>query len=146
VNVKTFHSTSNLAAFARTFVVFFINQTIGVVAVASTASLQAAMQGIVDSSSRAQLNQLIEAFQAAQPRNAASSMTAKADMTAPKSGKEQRIKKSKSERATGGPKRPLNSWMAFRKYYSASLALHMQKTISKVLTSWWREDPFEAKW
>jgi hypothetical protein len=39
--------------------------------------------------------------------------------------------------------------MVFRKYYNASLAphtSHMQKAISKVLTCWWREDPFEAEW
>ena len=73
-------------------------------------------------------------------------MTAKASVTTMRTGNKQLIKKVKSDRATGGPKRPLNSWMAFRKYYGASLAPHTQKTISKVLTSWWREDPFEAKW
>jgi hypothetical protein len=31
-------------------------------------------------------------------------------------------------------------------YYSASLAPNTQKTISKILTIWWRQDPFEAKW
>ena len=31
-------------------------------------------------------------------------------------------------------------------YYNASLAPHTQKAISKVLTSWWHADPFEAKW
>ena len=48
--------------------------------------------------------------------------------------------------ATGGPKMPLNSWMAFCKYCNASLAPNTQKTISKVLMSWWRRDPFEVKW
>ena len=130
---------------------FYHTQTIG--AMASTASLQSAMQGILQNCTQTQINQLIEALQAAQPRNAeiaapnaASTMTARAGVTTAKNGKKQRDKKAKSDRATGGPKRPLNSWMAFRKYYSASLAPHTQKTISKVLTSWWREDPFEAKW
>lgn len=36
--------------------------------------------------------------------------------------------------------------MTFRKYYDASLAPCRQKTIYKVLTTLWREDPFEAKW
>ena len=120
---------------------------------ASIDPLHVAMQSLVESCTPTQLNQIIETLRAAQPRNAesaasnaASSMTARAGVTAAKTGKKQRIKKAKSDRATGGPKRPLNSWMAFRKYYSASLSPHTQKTISKVLTSWWREDPFEAKW
>lgn len=120
---------------------------------ASAASLQTAMQGLLETCTPTQINQFIEALQAAQPRNVesvapnvASSMTVRAGVTTAKTGKKQRTKKAKSDGATGGPKRPLNSWMAFRKYYSASLAPHTQKTISKVLTSWWREDPFEAKW
>jgi hypothetical protein len=120
---------------------------------AAATPLQAAMQGLLETCTPTQINQLIEALQAAHPRNAesaapnaASSMTARAGVTTVKTGKKQRTKKAKSDRATGGPKRPLNSWMAFRKYYNASLAPHTQKTISKVLTSWWREDPFEAKW
>jgi len=31
-------------------------------------------------------------------------------------------------------------------YYNASLSPLTQKAISKVLMSWWREDPFSAKW
>ena len=134
-----------------------------------TTPLPAAMQNFLDTCTPTQVNQLIEALRA-QPRNAesvtpnaASNMTAKAGVTTAKTGKKQRNKKVKSDRATGGPKRPLNSWMAFRskltklividvadlhviEYYSASLAPNTQKTISKVLTSWWRQDPFEAKW
>nr|QIA97802.1 putative MAT1-1-1 protein [Teratosphaeria destructans] len=78
--------------------------------------------------------------------NAAPSMKVQSSLKAVKTGKKHRNKKAKRESATGGPKRPLNSWMAFRKYYNGSLAPHTQKTISKVLMSWWREDPFEAKW
>ncbi|KAK3072736.1 hypothetical protein LTR53_006270 [Teratosphaeriaceae sp. CCFEE 6253] len=65
-----------------------------------------------------------------------------------KAVKKQRIKnaKSKAVGVSGGPKRPLNSWMAFRKYYNASLSPLTQKAISKVLMSWWHEDPFSAKW
>ncbi|KAK3635458.1 hypothetical protein LTR56_014742 [Elasticomyces elasticus] len=57
-----------------------------------------------------------------------------------------RVKKSKIDGVSGGPKRPLNSWMAFRKYYNASLSPHTQKAISKILMTWWRDDPFSAKW
>ena len=133
---------------------FYYTQTIGAATtMTSTISLQSAMQSIVETCSPTQINQLIEALQATQPRNAesatpnaASSMSTRAGVTTAKTGKKQRAKKAKIERATGGPKRPLNSWMAFRKYYNSSLAPHTQKTISKVLTTWWREDPFEAKW
>ena len=88
---------------------------------AATAPLPAAMQNFLDTCTPTQVNQLIEALQATQPRNAesvapnaASSMTVKAGVTTAKTGKKQRNKKVKSDRATGGPKRPLNSWMAFR--------------------------------
>nr|QEJ80706.1 putative MAT1-1-1 protein [Teratosphaeria gauchensis] len=78
--------------------------------------------------------------------NAAPSMRVQSSLKTARTGTKQRNKKAKRESATGGPKRPLNSWMAFRKYYNASLAPHTQKTISKVLMAWWRDDPFEAKW
>lgn len=42
-------------------------------------------------------------------------------------------------------KKPLNSRMAFRNYYYTLLAPHTQNAISKILMSWWRADPFEAK-
>ncbi|CAK3780920.1 mating type 1-1 [Lecanosticta acicola] len=81
-------------------------------------------------------------------RHSASSATP--DMTATgsavaKAGRRQRTQ-ARPAVAAGGPKRPLNSWMAFRKYYNAMLAPHTQKAISKALTIFWREDPFEAKW
>ncbi|EME40432.1 hypothetical protein DOTSEDRAFT_46812 [Dothistroma septosporum NZE10] len=43
-----------------------------------------------------------------------------------------------------GLKRPLNPWMAFRKFYNAMLRGHTQEAISKTLTILWRADPFEA--
>ncbi|KAK5732035.1 hypothetical protein LTR17_010871 [Elasticomyces elasticus] len=36
--------------------------------------------------------------------------------------------------------------MAFRKYYTASLSPHTQKAFSKIRMTWWRDDPFSAKW
>jgi len=111
--------------------------------------------------------QIIQALQIAgsQAPNADSTMPAE---KVTKTGAKQHSKKAKRENATGGPKRPLNSWMAFRseslqgallialfqylltipcaEFYNASLAPHTQRTISKVLMTWWRDDPFEAKW
>nr|AKG96282.1 putative mating type protein MAT1-1-1 [Knightiella splachnirima] len=43
-------------------------------------------------------------------------------------------------------KKPLNSWLAFRCYYSAMFIRSTQKIISAVLTIFWQEDPFKAKW
>ncbi|KAI6843472.1 hypothetical protein KC340_g8527 [Hortaea werneckii] len=93
-----------------------------------------------------QIIQTLREHAGRQVPNAASKMTAHKASKIAKPAKKQRTKKPKPEVATGGPKRPLNSWMAFRKYYNSSLAPHTQKTISKVLTAWWRADPFEAKW
>ncbi|KAL2042929.1 hypothetical protein N7G274_003987 [Stereocaulon virgatum] len=42
--------------------------------------------------------------------------------------------------------RPLNSFIAFRSYYSSMFANFQQKQISGFVTSMWREDPFKAKW
>ncbi|MCJ1367716.1 hypothetical protein MMC16_006850 [Acarospora aff. strigata] len=42
--------------------------------------------------------------------------------------------------------RPLNSWMAFRSYYSPMFTSLQQKDISGVLTYLWQSDPFKAKW
>ncbi|KAI7496777.1 hypothetical protein KC367_g6432 [Hortaea werneckii] len=93
-----------------------------------------------------QIIQTLREHAGRQVPNAASKMTAHKASKIAKPAKKQRTKKPKAEVATGGPKRPLNSWMAFRKYYNSSLAPHTQKTISKVLTTWWHADPFEAKW
>jgi hypothetical protein len=43
-------------------------------------------------------------------------------------------------------KRPLNSWMAFRAYYSPIFATFQQKDISGFMTLMWNADPFHAKW
>lgn len=43
-------------------------------------------------------------------------------------------------------KRPLNSWIAFRSYYSTIFASFQQKDISGFLTRMWSSDLFQAKW
>lgn len=43
-------------------------------------------------------------------------------------------------------KRPLNSWMAYRAFYSPVFTSFQQKEISGFLTLMWRADPFHAKW
>lgn len=85
------------------------------------------MQGFFDTCSPQQVDELMQALQATQDKhvaagriNAASTMTVKAGVTAKRTGKKQRNKRTKAERATGGPKRPLNSWMAFRSTLSNS--------------------------
>ncbi|KAI6850559.1 hypothetical protein KC327_g648 [Hortaea werneckii] len=93
-----------------------------------------------------QIIQTLREHAGRQVPNAASKMTARKASKIAKPTKKERTKKPKLAVATGGPKRPLNSWMAFRKYYNSSLAPHTQKAISKVLTAWWHADPFEAKW
>ncbi|KXL47440.1 hypothetical protein M433DRAFT_51314, partial [Acidomyces richmondensis BFW] len=75
--------------------------------------------------------------------NMAPSMKAQTSSKTAKIGK-RLPKQSKRDSTTSGPKRPLNSWMAFRS--NTLFARQTQKAISKVLTAWWREDPFEAKW
>ena len=47
---------------------------------------------------------------------------------------------------TIGSKRPLNSWMAFRAYYSPIFTGCQQKDISGFMQRMWKEDPFHAKW
>nr|ADB11119.1 mating-type 1-1 protein [Pseudocercospora musae] len=76
--------------------------------------------------------------------NAAPGMAATSSAVA-KPEKKQR-KKAKSEPVAVGPKRPLNSWMAYRKFYNRLLASYTQKSISKCLTILWRADLFEGKW
>jgi hypothetical protein len=43
-------------------------------------------------------------------------------------------------------KRPLNSWIAFRAYYSPIFTTFQQKDISGFLKRMWNADPFKAKW
>jgi Mating-type protein MAT alpha 1 HMG-box len=43
-------------------------------------------------------------------------------------------------------KRPLNSWMAFRAFYSPVFAGNQQKEISDVISTLWKHDFCKAKW
>ncbi|KAI9740099.1 MAG: hypothetical protein M1818_004850 [Claussenomyces sp. TS43310] len=45
-----------------------------------------------------------------------------------------------------GTKRPLNSFIAFRSYYTQIFTHIQQKEASTYLTILWQEDPFKAKW
>jgi hypothetical protein len=63
------------------------------------------------------------------------------------------VKRAKATKAGFQPteliraaKRPLNSWMAFRSYYSVIFTSFQQKDISGFLTRMWSEDLFRAKW
>ncbi|KAL9640852.1 MAG: hypothetical protein Q9164_000010 [Protoblastenia rupestris] len=42
--------------------------------------------------------------------------------------------------------RPLNSWMAYRSYYSPIFLTLQQKEISGLMKDMWAADPFKAKW
>ncbi|EON67657.1 hypothetical protein W97_06800 [Coniosporium apollinis CBS 100218] len=55
-------------------------------------------------------------------------------------------RKLASDDKAGKPSRPLNSWMAFRSYYSPIFMKTQQKAISGLMTKMWKEDPFKAKW
>ncbi|RFU34446.1 hypothetical protein B7463_g1887, partial [Scytalidium lignicola] len=44
------------------------------------------------------------------------------------------------------PKRALNSWIAFRTWYSKIFGTSQQKESSIFLTAMWQKDPFKAKW
>ncbi|KAH8802871.1 mating-type protein MAT alpha 1-domain-containing protein [Xylogone sp. PMI_703] len=44
------------------------------------------------------------------------------------------------------PKRALNSWIAFRTWYSKIFGTAQQKESSVFLTAMWQKDPFKAKW
>lgn len=87
----------------------------------ASGSAMTEMQSFIDTCTPEQIGELMQALQATKEknatggaRNATSTMTAKAGVTAKRTGKKQLNKKAKLERATGSPKRPLNSWMAFR--------------------------------
>ncbi|KAI9670776.1 MAG: hypothetical protein M1817_003887 [Caeruleum heppii] len=69
----------------------------------------------------------------------------------PKSTKSGKVLKTKSQvilpsgslrKAT----RPLNSWIAYRSFYSTIFSSLQQKDISGFLTFLWQSDPFKAKW
>ncbi|KAH6677649.1 alpha-1 domain protein [Halenospora varia] len=44
------------------------------------------------------------------------------------------------------PKRGVNSWMAFRSFYSRIFAKFQQKNTSTYIKAMWDNDPFKAKW
>ncbi|WPH01758.1 putative MAT1-1-1 protein [Acrodontium crateriforme] len=122
---------------------------------ATFTALPADVQNYLASCSPEHADQIIQTLRAAHRRihpeentDVETGMKVRKIPTTSKAAKKQRKKKATriGEVATGGPKRPLNSWMAFRKYYNGSLSPNTQKAISKILTSWWRDDPFEAKW
>lgn len=54
--------------------------------------------------------------------NATSTMASKAGVTGKRTGKKQRNKQAKIEKVKNGPKRPLNSWMAFRSKFPTRIA------------------------
>ncbi|KAI5357558.1 Putative mating-type protein MAT alpha 1, HMG-box [Septoria linicola] len=92
-------------------------------------------------------SQIITALRQAGDRpvpNVAQSMPLTASAVSKPQKKQRR--KAKSDVETGGPKRPLNSWMAYRKFYNRVLQGYTQKAISKCLTQMWKADPFTAKW
>nr|POE90021.1 mating-type protein mat-1 [Quercus suber] len=89
---------------------------------AMQAVLPAALQSYLTTCSSEHAEQIIQALREAQGQHvkkhtpeAASTMKSAITSPATKTGKKQRAKKSKLHGAEGGPKRPLNSWMAFRK-------------------------------
>lgn len=86
-----------------------------------------AMQSFLATCSPEHVEQIIKVIQELPQRkisNPGSVMKAKHGVTVMKTGKKQRIKKTKQDGATGGPKRPLNSWMAFRSKYSPEKSLN----------------------
>ncbi|KAJ9665861.1 hypothetical protein H2201_003985 [Coniosporium apollinis] len=78
----------------------------------------------------------------------AATVTANASNSSMNSLATARAKKRKltSDDKAGKPLRPLNSWMAFRSYYSPIFMKTQQKAISGLMTKMWKEDPFKAKW
>jgi hypothetical protein len=61
-----------------------------------------------------------------------------------------KFKQAKSAKLTKNfsrpAKRPLNSFMAFRAFYTVIFSQWQQKEASPCLTRMWHEDPFHAKW
>jgi len=82
---------------------------------ATTSALPQGLRTYLATCSAEHADQIIQTLRnAGRPApSAASSMTAQTGPRAVRTGKKQRNKKAK-QGATGGPKRPLNSWMAFR--------------------------------
>ncbi|KAL4786451.1 mating-type protein MAT alpha 1-domain-containing protein [Aspergillus varians] len=53
---------------------------------------------------------------------------------------------SRGKRVHAGKRRPLNSFIAFRSFYSAIFPDITQKSKSGILRFLWQNDPFKAKW
>jgi len=125
---KTFLAFSNIPHSHIPLLLFFHHtQTIGAATavMATTSALPQGLRTYLTTCSAEHADQIIQTLRehlrqnaGGQAPSAAPSMTAQ---TGSKVGKKQRNKKAKAktkqEGATGGPKRPLNSWMAFRSTY-----------------------------
>ncbi|OQO00614.1 hypothetical protein B0A48_13104 [Cryoendolithus antarcticus] len=109
-----------------------------------------ALVNIFSTASEEHVEEIIKALKALpqlmKAKTEVTKMKTKHGLAAARSIKKPCVKRGKQEKATGGPKRPLNSWMAFRNYYNPVLAPNTQKARSKVLTEWWKADLFEGKW
>ncbi|KAL4739243.1 mating-type protein MAT alpha 1-domain-containing protein [Aspergillus similis] len=62
------------------------------------------------------------------------------------SGSKHRSASSRGRRVQDGKRRPLNSFIAFRSFYSAIFPDITQKSKSGILRFLWQNDPFKAKW
>ncbi|GLA12459.1 hypothetical protein AnigIFM62618_008404 [Aspergillus niger] len=58
----------------------------------------------------------------------------------------QRSHQTRGKRPQDGKRRPLNSFIAFRSYYSVMFPDLTQKAKSGILRFLWQNDPFKAKW
>ncbi|KAL4744998.1 hypothetical protein BDW72DRAFT_211883 [Aspergillus terricola var. indicus] len=61
-------------------------------------------------------------------------------------GSKHRPASSRGRRVQDGKRRPLNSFIAFRSFYSAIFPDITQKSKSGILRFLWQNDPFKAKW
>ncbi|KAL4987050.1 mating-type protein MAT alpha 1-domain-containing protein [Aspergillus falconensis] len=61
-------------------------------------------------------------------------------------GSKPRPASSRGRRVQDGKRRPLNSFIAFRSFYSAIFPDITQKSKSGILRFLWQNDPFKAKW
>ncbi|KAJ9273744.1 transcriptional regulator family: HMG [Paecilomyces variotii] len=63
-----------------------------------------------------------------------------------KNGTRNRVTAARGKRFREGKLRPLNSFIAFRSFYSAAFPQFTQKAKSGILRFLWENDPFKAKW
>ncbi|KAA8645453.1 uncharacterized protein ATNIH1004_006872 [Aspergillus tanneri] len=66
--------------------------------------------------------------------------------TAISTGENPRSQSSRGKHLHKGKRRPLNSFIAFRSYYSVIFPELTQKAKSGILRFLWQNDPFKAKW